>query len=240
MVRTIRPMALAAAFGVLFVIIAGVSWSFASGLADPWYPADLSRWVYTTNMLVAAVFLAALGGLGLSIRKSFNRQMRDLAKREGTGAEGLSDALPPPLPETGNLPDRVDRDIDDLLQSLSEIEAKSAEEAEAMEIAADTLPVQTPEPGMPSEEPSAAQRLRERHKALGRYLLGPGLVAAAILGLSGMMLPGSDGFAQTNYQINTALILGIGYSWGGLGAYVASTIYALVAPRGRSAPGTTN
>src|SRR3970040_3159548 len=139
MVRTIRPMALGAAFGVLFVISAGASWSFASGLAAPWYPADLSRWVYTTNMLVAAIFLAALGGLGLSIRKSFNRQMRDLAKREGTGTEGLSDALPPPLPETGNLPDRVDRDIDDLLQSLSEIEAKSAAEAEAMEIAAETL-----------------------------------------------------------------------------------------------------
>ena len=140
-----------------------------------------------------------------------------------------SDALPPPLPETTNVRDHVDRDIDELLESLSEIEATTAREAEAMEtVSVETAP-SSPAIGTGESDLAARlERLVDRQKFLGRYLLGPGLAAAVILGASGMILPGSDGFAQTSYQFNTALILGIGYSWLGVGAYIAATIYALV------------
>ena len=53
-------------------------------------------------------------------------------------------------------------------------------------------------------------------------------MVAIILGISGVMLPGADDFAQTYYRLNTALILGIGYSWLGVGAYVAVAVAALV------------
>ena len=45
------------------------------------------------------------------------------------------------------------------------------------------------------------------------------------------MLLGAEGFDQTNFQLNTQLILGIGYSWLGIGAYIATTIAALVSSR---------
>jgi len=78
---------------------------------------------------------------------------------------------------------------------------------------------------------SRRQRLIARRKFLGRYLIGPGLVAGVILGISGMMLPGADGFAQYNHHFNTALILGIGYAWIGVGWYIALTVFALVGGR---------
>src|SRR6267143_3101978 len=123
-----RPRTLAAGFGVFFGVVAFSAWGFAQNTSTPWYPAEISRWVYTTYMLVAAIFLGGLGGLGLSIRRSFARQVRDLERKIGAMGDDdvQSGALPPPLPEGR---DHVDRDIDELLESLSEIEATSAQEA---------------------------------------------------------------------------------------------------------------
>jgi len=76
-------------------------------------------------------------------------------------------------------------------------------------------------------------RLIQRQKLLGRFIIGPAAAAAFILGVSGMMLPGADGFAQNPpYVLNTALILGISYSWIGVGAYIAATVAALVSRGG--------
>ncbi len=233
MARSLRPRALAAGFGIYFLLVGFFSWGFAQTLSGPWYPPDITRWVYTTYMLVAAIFLGGLGGLGVSIRRSFTRQIRELERKVGSQSNDVgTDALPPPLPETVGVRDHVDRDIDELLESLSEIEATSAREAAAMEVEAAT-------PGGASGSSSGGgslatrrSQLITRQKYLGAFLLGPGLVAALILGVSGMMLPGADGFAQYNYQLNTALILGISYAWIGVGAYVAATVYAL-ASRGK-------
>jgi len=42
------------------------------------------------------------------------------------------------------------------------------------------------------------------------------------------MAIGADAFAQTFHHLNTAVILGIGYSWIGVGWYIALTVYGLV------------
>jgi hypothetical protein len=227
MARPLRPRVLAAGFGIYFAIIAIVAWQYAQGLPNPWYGADISRWIYTTYMLVAAIFLVGLGGLGLSIRASFSRQIREVDMRLGSMVrQSPGEALPPPLPDTtSNLKDTVDRDIDELLESLSEVEASATREAQAMD--------SNPDSGRYLEEDdpklgAKRQRLLQRRKFLGRYLIGPGIVAGMVLGLSGMMLGGADTFAQTNFALNTALVLGIGYSWVGVGWYVALTVYGLV------------
>src|SRR3989454_11059200 len=44
--------------------------------ATGWFDAAITRWIYTTYMLVAAIFLVGLGGLGLSIRRSVARPIR--------------------------------------------------------------------------------------------------------------------------------------------------------------------
>jgi len=229
-----RPRTLAIIFGVFFALVAYFAWTFAAGLPPPgWFPADITRWIYTTYMLVAAIFLVGLGGLALSIRRSFARQIRELEGRLQRGSSNPGfDAMPPPLPDTTTSRDHVDRDIDELLESLSEVEASAARDARAMEM----------EPGGVHDVPTieatdreiAVRRTRliQRQKLLGRFIIGPAAAAAFILGVSGMMLPGADGFAQNQFVLNAALILGISYSWIGVGAYIAATVAALVSRGG--------
>jgi hypothetical protein len=234
MANSMRPRTLAIIFGVFFALVAYFAWTFAATLPAPgWFDAGITRWIYTTYMLVAAIFLVGMGGLALSIRRSFARQIRELeGKLEGGYSNPGSNALPPPLPDTTSSRDHVDRDIDELLESLSEVEASAARDARAMDM----------EPGGgldaptvgPSEREVAIRRTRliQRQKLLGRYIIGPAAASALILGISGMMLPGSDGFAQAQFVLNTALILGISYSWIGVGAYIAATVAALVSRGG--------
>ncbi len=233
MANSMRPRTLAIIFGVFFALVAYFSWTFAATLPAPgWFPADITRWIYTTYMLVAAIFLVGLGGLALSIRRSFARQIRDLEGKAQRGYSNPGTDLPPPLPDTTSSRDHVDRDIDELLESLSEVEASAARDARAMDL----------EPGggldaptvAPTDREAAVRRTRliQRQKLLGRYIIGPAAASALILGVSGMMLPGSDGFAQAQFILNTALILGISYSWIGVGAYIAATVVALVSRGG--------
>jgi len=229
-----RPRTLAIIFGVFFALVAYFAWTFAAGLPPPgWFPADITRWIYTTYMLVAAIFLVGLGGLALSIRRSFARQIRELEGRLQRGSSNPGfDAMPPPLPDTTTSRDHVDRDIDELLESLSEVEASAARDARAMEM----------EPGgvhdVPTIEATDREvairrtRLIQRQRLLGRFIIGPAAAAAFILGVSGMMLPGADGFAQSQFVFNAALILGMSYSWIGVGAYIAATVAALVSRGG--------
>ena len=233
MATSMRPRTLAIIFGVFFALVAYFAWTFARSQTTPWFPADITRWIYTTYMLVSAIFLVGLGGLALSIRRSFARQIRELEGRlqRGSSNPGL-DALPPPLPDTTSSRDHVDRDIDELLESLSEVEASAARDARAMEMEPGGIPDVPTIEVTDGEVAVRRTRLIQRQKLLGRYIIGPAAASALILGVSGMMLPGSDGFAQSQYVLNTALILGISYSWIGVGAYIAATVAALVSRAG--------
>ena len=231
MARSVRPRTLAIAFGIYFLVIAYFAWSFGNDQTEVWYPGELSRWIYTTYMMVSAIFLVGLGGLAVTIRRSFTRQIRQLESSPGRGsAMPNSDALPPPLVETTTTKDHVDRDIDELLESLSEVEATAVRESQVIE---GTRPPMGSGGLSASEVAARKARISARQKFLGRFVTGPGIVAATVLGISGIMLLGAGdrGFDETNFRLNTQLILGIGYSWLGIGAYIATTIAALVSSR---------
>src|SRR5438093_12731391 len=110
MAKRIRPAVLAAGFGMYFLVVGAIAWQFAQGLPNPWYPPDITRWVYTTYMLVAAIFVVGLGGLGLSIRSSFSRQIREVDARLGSMVR-QSHSLTPPRAGTGDRLAPIDRDF---------------------------------------------------------------------------------------------------------------------------------
>src|SRR5947209_17777723 len=169
--ESMRPRTLAVIFGAFFAVVAYFAWTFAAALKPPgWFPKDITRWIYTTYMLVAAIFLVGLGGLALSIRRSFARQIREL---EGKFARGwpnnpASDALPPPLPDTTSGRDHVDRDIDELLESLSEVEATAARDARAMEMEPGGIPDVPTIEATDREIAVRKSRLVQRQKLLSR------------------------------------------------------------------------
>src|SRR6266545_3768419 len=62
MAKGLQPRSLAAGFGVYFLVIAFIAWGYAQS-QGLWFEKEITRWVYTTYMLVAAIFLVGLGGL---------------------------------------------------------------------------------------------------------------------------------------------------------------------------------
>src|SRR2546422_1662419 len=234
MANAMRPRTLAIIFGAFFAVVAYFAWTFAATLPAPgWFDSGITRWIYTTYMLVAAIFLVGLGGLALSIRRSFARQIRELEGRLQRGSSNPGyNALPPPLPETTSSRDHVDRDIDELLESLSEVEASAARDARAMDLESGGVPDVPTIEATDREIAVRRSRLIQRQRLLGRFILGPSAASAFVLRGSGTILPGADGFAQSQFVLNAALILGMSYSWIGIGAYVAATVAALVSRGG--------
>src|SRR5437867_12105352 len=96
MARSVRPRTLAIAFGIYFLVIAYFAWSFGNDQTGAWYPAEISPWIYTTYMMVSATSLVGLGGLAATIRRSFNRHIRQLESLAGRrSAMPNWTALPP-------------------------------------------------------------------------------------------------------------------------------------------------
>src|SRR5256885_11303967 len=169
-------------------------------------------------MMLAGLFLGGSGGPAVPTRRWSTGQIGRLEPPPGGGsAMPNSDALPPPLVETTSTKDHVDRDNDELLESLSEVEATAVRESQVIE---GTRPAMGSGGLSASEVAARKARISARQKFLARFVMGPGLAAATVLGISGIMLIGAGdyGFDQTNFQLNTQLILGIGYSWVGIGA----------------------
>ncbi len=72
-------------------------------------------------------------------------------------------------------------------------------------------------------EAAASNRLRVRRVLV--TLLGPIATSGVFGAVSAALLPGAGGFLQSEYTINTFLILTFAYGWGGLVAYAVASLY---------------
>ena len=240
--RVARPRTLSAVFGVYFLIMAIVAWYSGESLGYH-YTVDITRFSFMIYLIAGAIFL-----IGVIVAAFLSARSLDarIGKLEGTSApdggvfeevvmeDEVTDAVPPPLEETANpTGDHVDRDIDELLVSLQEMEqdAGSDEAAEIVE----------PSPRVTTAGRTIAKKsfatgsdvkrltiLKKKRDGLIGYVAGPVLASIGAIGISAAMLPGSDAFLQTYYQLNTALLLGLGYTFAGIAAYVAVSVLLLV------------
>ncbi len=235
--RVARPRTLSLVFGVYFLLMAIIAW-FSSVSLGYRYSVDITRWTFTIYLLVGAVFLVGIGLAALWSMRYLDGRIERLegsadseseADAELVVDEPIPDDVPPPLeeePAPGG--DHVDRDIDELLVSLQEMEA----EAETSEEPAEEPVVETPAKATVASEKRVASlmdskqlaALRKRRDGIAYFFGGPALAAIGAVGISAAMLPGSDVFLQTSYTLNTALLLGLGYTFVGIAAYVAASI----------------
>ncbi len=240
----LRPRNLAAIFGGFILVMAIVSWYFATGPGSGYrYGPDLTRWVYAAYLIAAAALLSGIGAVALGsmrhldhlIEEAEVETMKDHPEAETGPAEPeASEALPPPLTEAPAEKDHVDQDIDELLVSLQEIEtnAEQAEEEAVVEEAAGE-PV-AERPVFASGDTKASWNLekwKRRRAEVPAYFAGPALIAIGIVGVCAAMLPGADAMLQTYNQLNTALILGMGYAYGGIALYAGLSVYAILRQR---------
>lgn len=244
MANLLRPRVLAGIFGAYFLIIALGAWLQASSLATPWYDADLSRWVYLAYLVAAAALLAGSGLIAVVRTQYVAQRIAEVGEAieaagashaEPASAEVVSEELPPPLPEEP-MAAQADKDIDDLLESLSEMEtsAQVAAEVEAVEgpgpAEAEAM-VAAPEGKAAGSLVRKRERLKAMRKAILPFLAGPIAGSLVILGVSAAMLPGVEGMLQSYHRLNTAIVLGFAYGWAGLGAYFAAAVAGLLRMR---------
>ncbi len=236
-----RPRTLAIGFAVYFLVMALIAY-WAGVTLGYHYTVDITRWTFSIYLVVGAVFLVAIGLGAVWTGKSLDAKIAnasgedpsdDAVIEEVVVEETVSDDVPPPLqeePAPGG--DHVDRDIDELLVSLQEME-QEAETSGTVE--------EAPEPAAPRGAKAKAKastesrsnvrhadQLQDKRNSVVSYFAGPALAAIGAIGVSAAMLPGSDAFLQTYFELNTSLLLGLGYSFVGIAAYVVASFLLLV------------
>lgn len=229
----LRPRTLSIVFGLFFLIVLVGMGSFALGLKSLWYGPDLSRWVYVGYLLTGTVFVVGIGLMAMAGQRSLETRIALLEASQAhevvPGDElGLGSAeIPPPLPEPPAGGEAVDRDIDELLLSLQEMEDTATSATEEPRLAP-AFARQDSRKSARAAVSAELARLRTARKSVGRYIAGPAFASVAMVAVAGAMLPGSDGMLQSFYQLNTFFILTIAYSLGGLAAYILATGYLLL------------
>ncbi len=237
-----RPRILSVGFGVYFLVMAALAW-WAGVALGYHYTADITRWTFTIYLLAGAVFLVAIGLGAVWTARSLDARIEKLGGAGASDDEVIGeveveatagDDVPPPLEEApAPSADHVDRDIDELLVSLQEMEqeAEITEETEAEGPATRSARggrARASTSSGSTTDSATVSALRKKRDRLASYFAGPALAAIGAIGVSGAMLPGSDAFLQTYFQLNTSLLLGLGYSFVGIAAYVAASFLLVV------------
>ncbi len=236
--RVARPRTLSLVFGVYFLLMAIIAWT-SSGMLGYKYSVDITRWTFTIYLLVGAVFLVGvlvaalwsmryLDGRIEKIEGSADSEV-EVTEEELVVEEPIPDDVPPPLEEAPSpAGDHVDRDIDELLVSLQEMEAEAETAEQPAEEETEAAPARTAVvrekrvSGLLESKQLAA--LHKKRDGIAYIFGGPALAAIGVIGLSAAMLPGSDVFLQSYWQLNTSLLLGLGYTFVGIAAYVAASV----------------
>ena len=217
------------AFVVYLAIVANLAWATALDTSTPWYSPAISVQAYSVAFLagtVLAIFLCAfatqrasalaaeLRSLNLGIVHLFTTGESDglvstRGSDRGASADPSIQALVATLPRT--MPAEDWSPVGSYARTLELLESSSPTAVADRSIL-------------------IRQLLRERRvlrDAIGdiwRVVAGPVILGVAFTAIAGPMLPGSAEFAQTNFQLNTALILFLMYGFSGLLAWALVAI----------------
>ena len=216
-----RTLLIHSAFAAVFVVMAVFAIATASGTTAAWFSPAVSSQAYAASLIGAVVVAIALATTAVSHLGRLEDARRSIALRIAGMSE--ADLLPAGeatlvTAEAIKMMPPSDEEVDDLLTALA-------------------TPVPGAPPGMEIEvtgtlfEVSAALTAARTRKELMKALLiergrvelarasaapsiaGPIAVALLFAIAAGAMLPGAETFAATHFQLNTALLLFLGYGW---------------------------
>jgi len=230
------PFVLTVFFGILFAGIADLAWLTATGTTAPWFTSAVSAQVYTATLstaTIATLILAALAASKLTVLES--RARATVARRVEEGAP--SPRIPVEAPRSVVLTPSRNLRAEGLDQILSELERFA--EGPMVEVrdrqTAGPVPRSFPQSGqrpVVAGQPRVLSRvtraaLRRARGLVWQTVAGPLAVLLIFISVAGAMLPGSGAFAQTHFQLNTGLILFLGYGWPFLVAWSIAAIALL-------------
>jgi len=230
------PFVLTVFFGILFAGIADLAWLTATGSNAPWFTSAVSAQVYTATLTTATIATLILASLAASKLTVLDSRARAVAAREVD--EGPSSPrIPVEVPRSVVLAPSRNTRAEGLDQILSELERFA--EGPMVEVRdrqsgnpiPTSRPRSTPRPGVAGSgrgmPPATRAALRRARGLVWQTVAGPLAVFLIFISVAGAMLPGSGAFAQTHFQLNTGIILFLGYGWPFLVAWAVAAIALL-------------
>lgn len=224
------PFILTTCFGIVFMAIADLAWLTAIGTTDPWYTSTVSAQVYTTTLTTATLATLILASLAASRLANLESRVRDRGDADFRVARPETPA-PIPEPSAVVLPQEQPGDPDGLDTILEEIgryakgplvevrEKPAVKPAPVVRVVSDR--------NVDGSRERAMRGVRMARRLVWQTVLGPLVMFLIFLAISGAMLPGSGDFARIHYQLNTGLILFLGYGWPFLVAWTVAAIVVL-------------
>jgi len=226
-------------FGVIFAAIANLAWNTGISTTGPWFAPGVTLQVYSITLIGALLLAFGLAAVAAnrvghydSLLRSFDMRISAVKALVATRArESGKDAVEPRT---------VDQEINEVLGDLESLASDSVRSETGH---ADSL-VQLDEILRLSDSRTQTVVLRELVReriglraAQSRLLstaAGPAVTALIFVGISAMMLPGSIGFAETNFRLTTGLILFLAYGWAFLAAWAFIAVIMTSTDRARS------
>lgn len=223
----IRPIHVTTAFVVSLAAIANLAWATASTTTGPWFPQDVSAQVYSMSLVTAAVLALGVAAVGASRAGRMDREIRAIALRVAAARDGGPVATNKGVTvDPGQVRSPIDDEIDEILESVGSSPGDPIGVSEPS--GHDRLgPDDVPATPVASRSAASALRelrgqrtvLRDARAHVWSFAAGPLAVCLLFIGIAGAMLPGSGGFAASNYRLNTTLVLFLSYGWPFLAAW---------------------
>ncbi len=234
---SVRSASATFVFVVLVGFVAILARAAAATTNAPWFPAPITTQVYSVTLiasLMLALFVVALASLRAAhldeLVLTMELRLSTLARVTGIDPRIVPDSPRAAQRRDANaIEDALDPIIgpDDFPLSTRRSSHDTLIEVPRVETAVGTASVA-------DVQRDFAARYRAIQTARGRVwssIAAPLSLSLVFVGISAIMLPGSDGFAQTNFQLNTAFVLFLSYAWWLL---LAWSMYAIAALPGGS------
>jgi hypothetical protein len=236
------PFVFTVFFGILFAGIADLAWLTATGSTAPWFTSATSAQVYTSTLTTATLATLILASLAASKLAVLDARARSAAARELAAKPDEPDApaeVPRPVvlaPKPMNRPEGLDQILSELERFAESpmVEVRDRESGRPIPRSLGRPRAGATGPGrkMPG---ATREALRKARALVWQTVAGPLAVFLVFISIAGAMLPGSGAFAQTHFQLNTGLILFLGYGWPFLVTWtVASIVLLHILVRGES------
>jgi hypothetical protein len=234
--RTNRSALVNAAFAAVFAVLAAFAAATAAGTTSPWFTAELSGIVYETTIIVAVISAFVLVAFSAThvarleeARRAIDLRMAMIPERVHlpTGAEVT---ITPELVRT--IPPSDD-EIDELLTTLATPSANAVPQEE-FGVAGTLVEVSAALTAARTRKEVLTVLLRERARVqadrarVAGTVVAPIALALLLAAMAGAMMPGVQGFAAANFQLNTGLVLFLAYGLAFLVAWSLAMLASLV------------
>ncbi len=207
-----RILAVNLVFVAVLVLIGVLSWGNALLTTGPWYDANISIILYGISLPLAVVLAVVIAVTTARWVAHLEEALRSLDTRIA-----VVRAAPSPDP-SAVVPDAVSPALEQTLQTLDRSPAAEVAREMGSDVLIEVTGTLSPRAAQARLETMAelvSQRLQLRRSRRRAWwtVAGPMVMSFAFAAISGAMLPGAGGFAQTYFRLNTTLVLFLAYTW---------------------------